>query len=167
MEHNAYQAPEASLIEESTIIERKELASRWRRLGAAFLDGLILLIPSSVIMYFLGSFQNIMDGVLPSWEQVVILFISTLFLHVLINLRPLKENGQTLGKKALRIKVVTMKNMKPDLATLIVKRYLSFAICGEIPVVGNALSTINILLIFGNNKRCGHDYIAGTKVVES
>jgi len=31
--------------------------------------------------------------------------------------------------------------------------------------VGQILSTLNILFIFGKNKRCVHDIAAGTKVV--
>jgi uncharacterized RDD family membrane protein YckC len=37
---------------------------------------------------------------------------------------------------------------------------------GVLPFVGPLLSIVNVLLIFRDDRRCGHDLIAGTRVVK-
>ena len=83
----------------------------------------------------------------------------------MINLNSLKSTGQTLGKKVAGIKVVTTDGALPTLRKHFLKRYSVYFVPGQIPVVGQILSTLNILFIFGKNKRCVHDIAAGTKVV--
>ena len=167
MEHNAYQAPESSILEEAVEVKSNsvELASRWRRLGASIVDSIILMIPSMIIMYYTGFFDHVTQGKAPPTTDTLLIFVAGLAIYIAFNIHSLKANGQTLGKKALGIKVVDMNYEKPTLATLILKRYFPYAICGQIPAVGQIITTINVLLIFRQDKRCGHDLIAGTQVV--
>jgi hypothetical protein len=44
-------------------------------------------------------------------------------------------------------------------------RYLVFSLISQIPVAGGLLSLLNILFIFGKERRCLHDRITGTKVM--
>lgn len=45
-------------------------------------------------------------------------------------------------------------------------RYLAIGPIGYVPFVGRYFSVIDALFIYGENKRCLHDYIAGTMVVD-
>ena len=77
----------------------------------------------------------------------------------------LKKYGQTIGKKLLGISIVTLDGEKPEFWPLILKRYLPLGLVSYTPVVGRFLPTIDALFIFGKDKRCVHDFIAGTMVV--
>jgi uncharacterized RDD family membrane protein YckC len=79
----------------------------------------------------------------------------------------LLTKGQTIGKKALKIKVVTTEGELPPAFPHFAKRYAVFYGLGYIPYVGNLLSFINLALIFDKRKLAGHDRFAGTKVVEN
>jgi uncharacterized RDD family membrane protein YckC len=49
---------------------------------------------------------------------------------------------------------------------LILKRYLPISVVSVIPVVGPLLTLIDILFIFRSDRRCVHDLIADTQVLE-
>ena len=74
--------------------------------------------------------------------------------------------GQTIGKRYCKIKIVTEKNEVPQFSDY-AKRFGFYWGVGYVPYIGQVLSLLNILLIFHKNKRCGHDYIAKTFVVKS
>ena len=44
-------------------------------------------------------------------------------------------------------------------------RYFPVQLVGNIPFIGPLLGIVNVLLIFRADRRCGHDLIAGTRVV--
>jgi uncharacterized RDD family membrane protein YckC len=72
--------------------------------------------------------------------------------------------GRTVGKYAVRIKIINQLGNPPGFLQGIVLRQFAVAILGLIPF----FSLVNILWIFGNNEnRCLHDFIAGTTVIEA
>ncbi len=77
----------------------------------------------------------------------------------------LAKYGQTIGKKLVGIRIVTVNNTPVAFPHLILKRYVPMWLLLMVPVVGGYLNLINILLIFHSDRRCGHDLIAGTKVI--
>ena len=164
MENDVYKAPESSL----EVSENEQvLASRRRRLGASLIDSILLMTPSLIAIYYLGWFEHIKNGTFPSVWYTVSLFAFGVVIYLAVNYRSLKENGQTIGKKVLNIKIVDLENNKPNMNTLILKRYAPYVTSAQVPIVGQFTSLINILFIFGKQKRCIHDYIAKTKVVNS
>ena len=70
--------------------------------------------------------------------------------------------GQTIAKKLLRMKIVTRDGQSPGYLQGVVLRWWGTALLGLIPF----FSPLNALFIFGESKRCIHDYIAGTYVVD-
>jgi uncharacterized RDD family membrane protein YckC len=64
------------------------------------------------------------------------------------------------------IAIVTMDNQKPAFVQLIVQRYLSQWVVGMVPVIGVFLRLADILAIFRPDKRCIHDHLAKTKVID-
>ena len=91
------------------------------------------------------------------------------------NIVLLYRYGQTVGKKALGIRVVRMDGSRVSFARFFFLRWLAMAviggivggICGalRIPFVGNLVGIADILFIFGPACRCLHDYVADTQVV--
>lgn len=163
MENDIYTAPQADLANESS--ENSDLASRWKRLWASMLDSLTILAFTLPAMYFSGGFADISEGKEPSFEYNLMIGALALFVFLIINFQLLAKNGQTIGKKLLGIKIVDLNGDLPTMKKHFFKRYAVYFLPGQIPVAGQLISIINILFIFGKQKRCGHDYIAGTKVV--
>ncbi len=81
-----------------------------------------------------------------------------------VNAHVLLQDGQTLGKRLLGIRIVTLAGERPSLGVLFVRRYLAWLAIGYLPYVGVTLTLADIALIFIDN-RCLHDYFAGTRVV--
>ena len=77
----------------------------------------------------------------------------------------LVREGQTLGKKSMNIRIVNYSDGQiPTAGKLLGMRYFVNSFLGNvIPFY----AFIDMLLIFGGEQRCIHDYLAGTKVVET
>lgn len=78
----------------------------------------------------------------------------------------LSRYGQTLGKRMLGIAIVTMDNRVPPFLPLIIQRYLTQWLAGMVPLVGILLRLVDILAIFRPDRRCIHDHLAKTKVID-
>ena len=91
------------------------------------------------------------------------------------NIVLLYRYGQTVGKKAMGIRVVRMDGSRVSFPRFVFLRWLGMAviggivggICGALHIryVGNCVSLVDCLLIFGPASRCLHDYVADTQVV--
>lgn len=163
-EHNPYQAPQAVLQE----LAPGELAqaSRGARLGAVIIDSLLLMLITFPISYFKGDFELIMQGVeLGIWQQLQSLLLG-MAVFVLINGLWLKRYGQTVGKRICKVRIVDMQGQVPELTGLLLKRYLSIWLLSIVPWVGGLLCIINYLFIFRSDRRCLHDHLAATRVVQ-
>jgi uncharacterized RDD family membrane protein YckC len=81
---------------------------------------------------------------------------------VVVQLIYLARDGQTLGKKALKIRIVRYDDGgNPGFVKAVLLRAFVNGLLGIIPLYG----LVDILFIFGADQRCIHDLIAGTKVV--
>jgi uncharacterized RDD family membrane protein YckC len=169
---NPYQTPQSDVSNPPPLPgEYNELAGRWQRLGAAIIDGLLLLVIMSPMMFFGGYFSAAMEAA-QRGQQVgfgTILFWTALSFVVFVAVQayPLNLNGQTWGKKLLDIKIVDLNGAKPALATILLKRYLPIQAASAIPILGGIFGLVNALFIFRADKRCIHDLIAGTRVVNA
>lgn len=163
MDNNIYASPESDVVDNSD--GKSNLASRWKRFWASLLDGLTISVVTVPVMYFTGGFDGISTGAQPSLEYSLMVGVLGLVVFFAINTKLLINSGQTIGKKVLGIKIVDLEGKLPTLKDLILKRYSVYFIPGQIPVGGPIFSLLNILFIFGKQRRCIHDYAAGTKVV--
>lgn len=147
-------------------MQNQELAGRWTRLGAVLIDGIISIVISIPIMIYLGVFDQIEQGPISlglTLKLSLLGFVIFLIVHAYL----LSNYGQTVGKKLLDIKIVDLNGNKPEFNSLIAKRYLPIWVVSLIPIIGQILPLIDALFIFRKDKRCIHDLIAGTRVVEN
>ena len=149
-------------MENETVVSN--LATRWSRLWASILDSLIMMCFTVPLMYFTGGIDLLMEGRQPDAMYMVGMGIAGIVFFVLVNGKFLLESGQSIGKKVLKIKIVDLNDVLPSKVHLL-KRYGLYFGLGQIPVVGQFLSIINILFIFGKEKRCLHDYVGETRVI--
>lgn len=150
----------------------QELATRWQRFAANFLDNILLAIvaiPFAILAYAvlslwipLDSLSTIEDEILSSVIILPLLLAGLLGLHGYL----LATRGQSIGKYALGIQVVDNDEGRIlKLMSIVLKRYLPVFVMQLIPFVGRFLMLIDALMIFGQDQRCLHDNIANTKVI--
>jgi uncharacterized RDD family membrane protein YckC len=101
-----------------------------------------------------------------SESQKMLLTFSPIISFFILHGFLLYHRGQTLGKKMMGIAIVTLDNQKPAFMPLIAQRYFSQWLIGMLPVVGLPLRLLDVLMIFRGDKRCLHDLIAKTKVID-
>ena len=155
-EQNWYAAPQAAVADVggmSDLETRK--ASRGQRLGAAILDSLIMGVGAALAIY---------GGAGKSMPVLVIGGLIILGL-IVANCVLLHQNGQTIGKRTLGIKIVRSNGDRVGLGRIILLRTLPMSILGRIPYVGALVVLVDSLLIFNNERRCLHDMFADTIVI--
>ena len=143
------------------------MASRGKRLGGALIDaffGIIIMVP---LMLFTGYLGQIFSEGLPSFTQRIgyglIGFAVFMALHGYL----LYTRGQTIGKTFVKTKIVDQNGNIPSFEKLIVLRYLILGFVANIPIIGSLAALANALFIFRKDRRCIHDHLAGTWVIDN
>lgn len=168
--NNPYAAPEAQLDDirawdQQNLEERK--ATRGRRLGAVLLDSLFALLCVVPMLIGAAMGSGVMRGNKPAGPMMAVMLLGVLALIalVVVNLVLVHRSGQTLGKRVLDIQIVRTSGERMGLLRYIFLRGLPVGLLGAIPVIGPLIQLLDPLLIFGNERRCLHDLIADTIVV--
>ena len=158
---NPYQAPDvAAQAPIHVSYGEKALAGRGSRLIAQFVDGLLFL--TIYIPFFVAAAGGAESEAAVAGSMMAMLLI--LLGLAVVQIFYLSRDGQTIGKKAMKIRIVRYDDGgNPGFVKAVFLRAIANGFIGIIP--GYAL--VDILFIFGAEKRCIHDYIAGTKVVEA
>jgi uncharacterized RDD family membrane protein YckC len=142
----------------------QRLASRDVRLGACLLDlliGLGSLLPGILVLW-LGH-----DDRWLFLLGVVLLVLGSLAIAA-VQIVLLGKTGQTLGKKFLGIRIVRLEDEgNPGFVQAVLVRQVVFAVAGAVPVAGTMFALVDWFFIFGDDQRCLHDYLAGTKVIKA
>ncbi len=168
-QNNPYRAPESKIVD--TIGRDLELADYGERFAAALIDGILMMCVLLPAMYFGGYFDAVMAGARtgenPPFTLVAMWGFIGFAILVMVQSYPLNATAQTWGKRILGIRIVDLDGQQPPLSRLIAMRYLPVQAASLIPILGGVLSIVNILLIFRSDRRCGHDLVAGTRVVKA
>ena len=154
----------------SSVVTNEEgetvLATRGERFGGVLVDGIVLALVNLPIMYVTGYFEKAMQGT-TSIGDTIIYSVMSIIIYLLLNGYLLANYGQTIGKRVVGTKIVSYQdeNLLP-LWKLMVYRFLPIQVVSLIPIVGGFFSLADALFIFRGDKRCIHDHIAGTKVIQ-
>ncbi len=160
---NPYQAPSADL---SHIPQTDaELAGRGARLGAAMIDGILQMLVIFPLLFLFGVVSNFSDFATFGLLANLLILSGSVVVYIVLNGYLLKQNGQTIGKKLVGVRIVDLNGKLPALQDILIKRQLPWFFVSIIPVIGQFLPLVNILFIFRADRRCLHDQIAGTKVI--
>ena len=118
----------------------------------------IIDLPMSPAAFVVGILSADMGG--PAIATVALLVLGIVGVPYQVVL--LRREGQTVGKLLLRIRIVDEETgVKASLYKNIVLRYFVNWLLTLIP----PYVVIDHAFIFAKNRRCLHDYLAGTKVV--
>jgi uncharacterized RDD family membrane protein YckC len=156
---NPYAAPQAAVSDVAT--GEFELATRSSRLAAAIVDGIVFMAASLVSWMVSGQ-----DFATAAANPYTPLSISMMAAVGLLNLYLLHRYRATVGKLALKIRIVRADGSEAELWRIVFLRSLPQWVVSMIPLV-NLLTIVDILFIFGNAQRCVHDYIANTIVIKA
>lgn len=135
----------------------------WRRFAAIFIDGIVvwvLQIPVNLI--FAGAaapsindpYNATAAAGIGLGSMVASIAVSVLYWVVFQG-----KYGQTLGKKALGIKVVDVNGKTPSMMTFFLREIIGKFVSGIILLIGY------LMVIWDGKKQGLHDKIAGTFVV--
>jgi uncharacterized RDD family membrane protein YckC len=182
-------APPSARVQDIATVGPGDLAERSQRLGAVIVDiltGVVVYIPTlfSLVRNWdrtrspLMNLLNAGGGLWVTGVLAVILLIVTIVL--------VARYGQTIGKRALGIRVARPDGSKASLGRIfwlrnVVNTVLSIlvgAILGAVlgamgvsplwtALVGYVYPLIDTLMIFGESRQCLHDRIADTIVVKA
>jgi uncharacterized RDD family membrane protein YckC len=163
---NPYAAPQTTDLE--VLPQGLPLASRWARLGATLIDGIVqtvVILPLLILVFggwsaYLAKAETM--GVLMSAG----LQLGSLIVFFLIHGYLMATRGQTIGKLALGIKMVRSDESPADFQRLALMRYLPQYAVTAIPLAGGFFYIVDVLFIFRKSKKCLHDDIADTIVVK-
>ena len=168
MNDNFYAAPQAELEVApppfSRSVESRK-ATRGARLGAAMIDGAII----GCIAVITGIFVGLSRGTVGGKSAIVGGFVALVLIlaWIIVNIVLLARHGQTIGKRALGLAIVRSDGAPCELWRILVLRIFAVRAIGVVPMVGPLFSLVDVLLIFGEERRCVHDYMADTVVVHT
>lgn len=174
--NNPYAAPKTSpeIPSEPDPLFQIVLASRWLRLGATLIDGVILIALIFAIAIPLAFFGFDMESssstdLFEPFSGLGNNFISELIdialgviIYLAVNGYFMVKSGQTIGKKALGIQVVSRQTHQLLVPGMIIgMRFVLTTLLSYVPI----FPLIDALFIFSAEKRCVHDHMAGSIVI--
>lgn len=142
------------------------LASRWRRLGGWAADVVVAALVGALLMAMAGLLGEVGVGAgRPAVGLSVVGF--GVALYVVLNVWLLATRGQTVGKYFAGTRIVSNETGLPaELHRVLLLRMAPFAVLCAVPRIGLPLYLATVLSVFRSDRRCLHDWAAGTKVVD-
>lgn len=144
-----------------------ELADRGTRFWANLVDSFLVVFPL-IAAGFVSGFMRQGTGVENGADVMLIGMglggvVSVLVLGFQLSLA---RNGQSIGKKMGRIRVVRTDGGPATLVTIIFLRNLIPLMARAMPLIGNFFGIVDAVWIFGERRQCLHDVIASTMVIK-
>jgi uncharacterized RDD family membrane protein YckC len=142
----------------------RALAGRGDRLVAVVLDAILVALPILAILCLRrGVSQAVLGGAHLRLGLIALVPCLVVLQWLLLSLR-----GQTLGKMAMGLRIVREEDCgNPGFLRAVLMRLFVPRLIKLVPVLGTLFGLADVLSIFGEERRCIHDRIAGTKVVEA
>ena len=138
------------------------LARRSARFWAAMID-LGIAIAAMILVSQFTSWNPWRNA--GGWQALAINTAIGFAVFVAIHGWLLVHRGQTVGKAAMRVRIVRVDNSRANAWQLFGLRYGTGVVATAVPYVGMVYGLVDALMIFRDSRRCLHDLIAGTKVV--
>ena len=142
-----------------------ELASPWARLAAVIIDGLIYIavVVAFAIIAALTLSSNQSDEEFPL--AIILAAAVAVIIVLIIQMVLLGTRGQTIGKIALKIRIVDAQTgAHPGWPRLVLLRAIVNGILTGIPFLGGIYWIVDSLFVFRADHRTIHDLYSGTRV---
>ena len=143
----------------------QELAERGTRLIAVIIDGVPFAIAGIIAAIAVPALA--VGGNSSAMTIVAALVGLAVLAYAVYQLILIARYAQTFGKRIMKIQVVRNDSGEQcGLGRYFWLRAVVPGLIGGIPFVGWIFTLVDILMIFGEQRRCLHDMIADTKVVK-
>lgn len=181
---NPFAPPRAHVEDHYGAPQQLVTATRGSRFLAFLVDcspGLVIGVVGGIIAalmlpgLFAGKFDQAAAGGMMAFGLFCLVVFVALIGWLVWNIVLLYKYGQTVGKKAMGIRVVRMDGSRVSFPRFVFLRWLAMAVLGgivgaifgalHVRFIGNLAGLVDCLFIFGAAHRCLHDYIADTQVV--
>lgn len=142
-------------------------SARWRRLIAAGIDAVVLLACGLLLALVTGALEHAEAWVDPQPQlRIVLLAVVT---YLAVNGYLLSKTGQTVGKRLLSIRIASDDGDRPALWQLALRAFVPFILMTNFltPDWVGLIVVVDVLFIFTPSKRCLHDLLFGTQVVDA
>lgn len=158
---NPFAPPQAEVHD--VAVDGPVLGRRTQRLFAALVDTAIYL----ALFFGLNALLrlNLLAG--DSALQVAVNGLIGAAMFLAVQGYTLVTRGQTLGKIALGLRIVRSDGSRVGAARILGLRYGVGFLVAIVPVLGNIYGLLDALLIFRESRKCLHDNIADTIVVQA
>lgn len=148
-----------------------ELADPWSRLGASIIDNLLLvgaLAPAGLIFLFTaGISSNVFDIAEREYISIglIVLMGFMALAFVFYQWYLVATTGQSLAKRWMGLQIVRVDGSPLGFVNGVILRSWVITVIAQIPFIGGIVGLVDALMIFGAERRCLHDHIAGTRVI--
>jgi uncharacterized RDD family membrane protein YckC len=164
---NPYAPPRAAVKDVRDPHATAVPADRGTRLGATMLDGVIfacLVYVPLFIAGFTAGYASSTGQTLGSYFAIgAVLTLAGFIVWAGFTIKYVRENGQSIAKRLLGIKVVRSDGSSISLGRIFWMRNFLNALISVIPLYG----LVDALFIFGDSRQCLHDKLADTIVVKA
>jgi len=142
------------------------LATLSQRLQAGLMD--ISMVSVCLVFNLLGEQKINASGQLDATGSAMVLMGGLGALALLVyNITMLCTRGQTAGKQWMNIRIVNFDDgSNPGFVKVVLLRGICSGLIGAIPYLGLAYAVADLGYIFRADRRCLHDLLAGTHVVQ-
>jgi len=79
----------------------------------------------------------------------------------------LVAQGQSLGKRVAKTRVVRLDGSAPGFVHGVVLRNWLLLVVGVVPGIGGIISLVDLMMVFRTDRRSLRDHIASTRVIQS
>jgi uncharacterized RDD family membrane protein YckC len=163
---NPYAPPRAAVRDVFDASVPGEPAERGTRLAAMILDGIVsgAMVYSPLLLIAAGGASGAEGRTADALAVAGIgLALVGFVAWVWLTIRYVRQNGQTIGKKILGIKVVRADGSPISLGRIFWLRNVVNALISVIPLY----VLVDVLFIFGESRQCLHDKLADTIVIKA
>jgi uncharacterized RDD family membrane protein YckC len=153
----AYAPPRPYVVDD---MYAQPLASRGSRLWATVLDGLVtfaVCLPPILLSAMSGYDEDVFSGI-----ALIAMLVLWIYQWVLVS-----KTGQTLGKRWAGIRIVKANGSPVSFVSAVLVRSWAFSLITSLPWLGTIIGLADMVCIIGDERRCLHDYLAGTIVVRA
>lgn len=156
--NNPYAAPKAQVDDVADPQDEVEYAGFWVRVGAAFIDSILMLIIMIPLLLWIYGAEALMEQIKAGRYRGMYYLVNYLLPAVAVIIFWIARQA-TPGKLALSLKIVDAKTLGPLSSGQAVGRYLAYYV-SSIPLCLGLL-----WVAFDRRKQGWHDKLAGTFVV--
>jgi uncharacterized RDD family membrane protein YckC len=162
---NPYAAPSTdartSYDDQFGLDQEYVLASRGSRFAGALIDGLVTVLACVPAFVLYGG--ELLDD--PSEDNILLVLAIPIVLVTIVQWYLISTSGQSIAKKLLGMKIVRLDGSDVGFVHGVLLRVWVMGALQAVPFVGNFVGLADALAIFGEEHRCLHDQIAGTRVI--